>query len=163
MTVMQLRNTLVSVEHDAADSALLAPHKWRLLRRTYKGKEWLYAQTQVHRKIVLMHRLIVGAKKGQHVDHINGNTLDNRRENLRLCTHAENMRNRDGSRFSASGVKGVHKDGDRWRATLEVNGQRLFLGHYDDIELAAAAYRAAATYHHGRFARFATAPGGFPG
>jgi hypothetical protein len=106
--------------------------------------------------VAYLHRIVVGARQGQFVDHINGDPLDNRRSNLRLCTHAENMRNRRRSTDNKSGFKGVYFDLERkkWRTSIRCDGRRITLGRFDKIEDAYAAYCAAAVKYHGEFARF---------
>lgn len=98
-----------------------------------------------------MHRAIMGATDGQHVDHINGDTLDNRRANLRLCTHYQNMCNRRpnaGRKF-----KGVYRHGKGWRVTIQAEGQKVCIGTFPSEEIAARAYDEAARQLHGEFAR----------
>lgn len=94
----------------------------------------------------LMHRLVCGnIPDGMVVDHINHNTLDNRRENLRVCTHAQNMWNR-------LGVRGSHPNKNGYAAFIRVNGERKYLGTYPTAEAAAAAYNRAKKELHGPFA-----------
>ncbi len=102
-----------------------------------------------------MHRVIKGAKAGQSVDHVNGNGLDNRRSNLRLCAHAENLRNRKIHKNNKSGFKGVRKrkESSLWRAEIRSNHKFYFLGNFHSAEEAAHAYDAAALKLHGEFAR----------
>lgn len=102
-----------------------------------------------------LHRLVMNAKEGEHVDHINGDKLDCRRENLRLCTHGENSRNRRMSKANASGRKGVHwrRRVGKWRAQIMLNGKHIHLGDFHCREEAAAAYDRAAAELHGEFAR----------
>lgn len=71
------------------------------------------------------------------IDHINGNTLDNRRSNLRIVTHTENMWNKDNYKNNTSGIKGVHlnKKG-LWVARIQVGKDRLFLGSSKDKSVA---------------------------
>lgn len=104
---------------------------------------------------IQMHRVIIGAKEGEEVDHINGNTLDNRRENLRICTHAENVRNRIKRTHTSSIYKGVHRRSDtgKWRAAIAVDARTVHLGTYTTEVEAAMAYNTAALHYHGRFAR----------
>ena len=103
---------------------------------------------------VYLHRVIAGAAKGQVVDHINGDTLDNRRANLRICTQQQNTFN-GRPRGGVSGFKGVarHHDGKRWIARLTHNGKNLYLGIFDLAADAAAAYDAKAVELFGAFAR----------
>src|SRR5688572_25116532 len=77
---------------DEADAELLAGHSW-CANLNSKTDHW-YAQSRIRGKLVYMHRLITGAGQGQVVDHINDDGLDNRRENLRLVSHASNIRRR---------------------------------------------------------------------
>lgn len=86
--------------------------------------------------LVKLHRYIMSAPKGLMVDHINGNTLDNRKNNLRIVTSSENQQNRRGAqRNSKSGVRGVcwHKQRGKWTTRIRINGQRIYLGLYDSL------------------------------
>jgi hypothetical protein len=109
-----------------------------------------------NRKLGRMHRFLLGAPDGVMVDHRNGDRLDNRRDNLRLCTNSLNQANRQVVR-GASPFKGVtwqrRPDGRGfWNAKLIVNGAASYLGrHNTDLE-AAAAYNAAAAKAFGEFA-----------
>jgi hypothetical protein len=89
------------------------------------------------------------------VDHVDGNPLNNRRSNLRFCTHAQNMKNRKVHRSNKLGVKGVHLAGKRYRAEIKVDGQRYGLGSFLTLAEAAAAYKTASARFHGEFARAA--------
>lgn len=112
-----------------------------------------YAVRKVLGSTVLMHRVILDAPKGMQVDHINGNKLDNRRENLRLCTHLENRRAyRPPS--GRSRFRGVYWKGSNqmWCAQIGLPGRRLYLGLYPTEIEAAAAYNRAAAEHFGPFA-----------
>lgn len=107
-------------------------------------------------RVIYMHRVIANAPEGITVDHINGDTLDNRRCNLRLCSHAENVRNRSKSRTrQSSKYLGVYFDKARqkWRACIRLGGKPTHLGSFSDERAAAKAYDAAALAHHGQFAR----------
>jgi hypothetical protein len=105
------------------------------------------------RTIILMHRVILGAKSGQESDHRNHDTLDNRRENLRLCTHNENQHNQK-PQMGSSSFKGIswHKLTHKWRAQIQFNASRHHLGCFTDELDAARAYDTAARILFGEFA-----------
>jgi hypothetical protein len=88
------------------------------------------------------------------VDHINRNRLDNRKENLRPCTNAENCRNRGKPKNNTSGYKGVfwHCKNEKWIASIGYNNRSYYLGSYNTKEDAAKAYNQAAKLYHGEFA-----------
>jgi hypothetical protein len=91
----------------------------------------------------------------EEVDHINGDGLDNRRENIRLASPTQNQQNkRKQSAPASSRYKGVtfKTARGRWEASIRVDGKNTFLGRFHDEEAAAHAYDAAARIHHGRFA-----------
>jgi len=109
---------------------------------------------------VMLHRVILALKlgrdllAGEHVDHIDGDGLNNTRANLRVCSHGENSANRGKPSNNTSGLKGVdfHKASGKWRAQIAVNGTSKHLGLFTDKEAAYAAYCEAATQYHGEFA-----------
>ena len=107
------------------------------------GKKW---------KCILMHRLLLDAKKGQQVDHVNHMTLDNRRENIRLCNQSQNNANGRGYSKRASKYKGVSRNGTGWVARLKNDGVCIQLGTYKDEEAAARVYDAKALEVFGEFA-----------
>jgi hypothetical protein len=102
-----------------------------------------------------MHRQILNPKESDHVDHINGNGLDNRRDNIRACSCSQNLMNRQNHRPTTSGYKGVslHKRNKTWRATINLNGKQIYAGCYATPVEAALAYNAKAIELFGEFAR----------
>ncbi|WP_216640209.1 HNH endonuclease [Achromobacter ruhlandii] len=133
---------------DAADLPLLGSYTWRVRRggyvvRAYGGKS------------IFLHRLVLAAQAGQIVDHINGDKLDNRRQNLRLCTIAQNSQNQALRTTNTSGFKGVRRNttAGKWEALIRYAGRRIYLGLFDDPRVAAHAYNRAAVELHGEFAR----------
>jgi len=99
-----------------------------------------------------LHRFVLNAPKGKMVDHINHNTLDNRKENLRLCTHAENLRN---CRPRTDGYKGVRQRRGEYTWCTEIvhNQKYYYVGTHITPEEAALAYDKKAKELHGEFAR----------
>lgn len=108
-----------------------------------------------------MHRLILNVPSLEFlVDHINGNKLDNRKENLRTCDSCENAWNRGVKKENKLRIKGVSfkKEHSRYVAVIQVKKKQLHLGYfYCPIE-AARAYNSAAILHHGKFARLNEIP-----
>ncbi len=103
-------------------------------------------------KCQLLHRVILGIDdKKIIVDHINGNTLDNRKQNLRACTIAQNIRNSKISKNNKSGYKGVcfYKRDGVWVASIVLNRETIYLGRFETPEAAAEAYDAASIKYHG--------------
>ena len=104
-------------------------------------------------KTLTMHRLIMQPPNGWEVDHINGDGLDNRRCNLRICTRTQNARNVRAQQGSSS-FKGVSwiRSAKKWRAGIRASGKKIYLGQFDAEEDAARAYDDAARTLHGEFA-----------
>lgn len=106
-------------------------------------------------KCFMMHRLIINAPEDMYVDHINGNGLDNRRSNLRLCTHTQNCMNSLRRKNKTSKYKGVSwsKEKEKWAVYISYYKKHSFVGRYDTEIEAALAYNEAALKYHGEFAK----------
>lgn len=102
-----------------------------------------------------MHRLLMDAPKNMLVDHVNGNGLDNRRRNLRLCTKSENLCNRGPQKNNTSGHKNIvwHAQDKMWRVLLVKGGKKHDGGLFHDIEDAVKARDRLIKQVHGKFAR----------
>jgi hypothetical protein len=130
----------------------LSKHNWNTSRAK---KDQFYAQAVIGGKIIRMHRLLCGAKQGDIVDHINGDTLDNRRCNLRIVDTSQNMINSKMRRNNTSGYKGVgfSKLDNKWFAYISVDKKRIGLGRFKDKGDAIAARQKAEKEIYGEFLR----------
>ncbi len=119
---------------DEVDAWRAEGWKWSLAKGyARRGQQTDYKQTTI-----LLHREIMGLAPGDglSVDHINGDKLDNRRGNLRVVSHAENLQNRtSANKNSTSGYRGViwDKARQKWKAQVRLHGKCHLLGRYDDI------------------------------
>lgn len=110
----------------------------------YEGKK------QIQRP-VYMHRFIMNTPNGMDTDHINHDRLDNRKENLRVCTRSQNHCNRRHNK-STSGVTGVKRSGNNWTARISIKGKEIHLGTYKTLIEASLARNKATMEYHGEFA-----------
>lgn len=125
---------------DTEDLTLVSDFQgtWHLNNRGYVSRT-------VKGKRESLHRLIMNpADSTVVVDHIDGNPLNNRKNNLRIITWDQNAQNISSNRRSITGVRGVSLDnrwGERWRARIRVNGKDINLGYYDTKEEAEEAVK----------------------
>ncbi|MBM3536051.1 MAG: endonuclease [Alphaproteobacteria bacterium] len=137
---------------DGEDFEVLNQVPWCVLRSRDGRRQ--YAMRRSDNRHLFMHRVITGAPKGLDVDHINGNGLDNRRANLRICTRSQNLQNKP-RRPGTSRFKGVSWNvrDHVWYAYVNVNKSVVSLGSFQDEVEAARTYDAAALKHFGPQAR----------
>jgi hypothetical protein len=112
------------------------------------NKPYACAATAEYKRVRL-HKIILNLKYRQTADHINGDTLDNRRSNLRICTSKQNRWNRKKNRNNTSGYRGVywHKRNKKWTTIICIEGVNKRLGQYNTAIEAAIAYDDAAIKH----------------
>lgn len=134
---------------DSADYARLRRHTW--YPQVAKNAIYVFRRDQANKRKIYLHRDIMGPARGQCVDHINHDGLDNRRANLRLASYSENHANRRPIVVSASGYIGVYKSGPKWRARIRINGKHCELGSFGSPEIAAMAFQTRHIQHHGEF------------
>lgn len=106
-------------------------------------------------RIVGMHRFLMGYPVGLQVDHINGDTLDNRKSNLRVCTNSENSRNRNKSSSNKSGYKGVYwsKQKNKWSVEVIKDYKKHYGGSFDNLKDAVISYNNLSAKLFGEFFR----------
>jgi len=135
---------------DEADYDWLSQWKWCFSgRRSGGGYAMRRAGPRAAGRTIYMHRLIMGEPEVAQVDHINGDRLDNRRSNLRVCSRAENRRNTSKTARNSSGFVGVLRRRNAWIAVIA----RKHVGTFACPIEAARAYDAAARLRYGEFAR----------
>lgn len=113
-----------------------------------------YAQARtIEDSIILMHRLIMNPSDNELIDHENHNTLDNRKENLRICTQDKNMANQKTSKANTSGYKGVYwsKEKGKWYSKIGYKNKNIHLGYFSNIDDAIKAREEAEIKYFGKY------------
>jgi hypothetical protein len=142
---------------DAADVPLVSDRNWTLQNTRNK---YAYRAEKIDGEIrrVWMHRLIAAPAEGLEVDHINGDGLDNRRANLRVCSHKENMWNRRISASNKTGVTGVIFFRGHYIANITHDGRDVYLGRFKSMDEAARTRETAEVSLRGEYTRLALDP-----
>lgn len=145
---------------DDEDFDRLMQHSWHIGIYGYK----IYAIRMTHlpnRHKVFMHKEVLAVPEGFVADHIDGNSLNNQKRNLRFVTVKQNARNRKKRLTSSTSIyKGVsyRKESKKYRARIVVDYAIIHLGQFDSEILAARVYNAAALKYFGEFAQLNTIP-----
>ena len=129
---------LISV--DACDVEVLSRYRWYFHRK--HGVPVYVATRSNGNKHLLLHRMLMGTPKGMETDHINGDTFDNRKCNLRVVTTSQNGLSCRKLSRNTSGFRGVHlhKSTGKWESQIVIKGKQEFLGLFNDRQSASAAY-----------------------
>lgn len=142
---------------DAGDREKLGTYRWAV--RPLRSKFTRYAMRHGSKGVdepttVLLHRQIMGFPDRLTVDHIDGDPLNNRRHNLRICTRSQNIQSKHNIKLGASGRKGVQllKNG-QFSAIISIGNRLKYLGTFNDADKAARVWDAAAFAARGEFAR----------
>lgn len=130
----------------------LSKYKWLSCGRYAARATHYYIDGKRKQKWIFMHKLIADAPEKMQVDHINRNTFDNRKDNLRICTHQQNSFNHPGY-----GTRGVTKVTNRplkkpYCVRLMLNGKSLYFGYYATLEEAKSVWKEKAKGYYGEFA-----------
>lgn len=140
---------------DDEDFDRLNKFKWYTIKRQniYYAERaiWVAGKSKKH----IMHQMILEPRPGYETDHIDGNGLNNQKENLRYATHQQNISNQRKHSRTSSRFKGVcwHKKAKKWMAHITKDGIFLYLGLFMGEIDAALVYDKAAKIYFGEFAR----------
>jgi hypothetical protein len=138
---------------DIEDCSKVESYRWYLNQNGYAIAHMTMGPKQ-YKKVFLHHVIIGEVPEGIHVDHINGNKLDNRKENLRLATPTQNQGNSKIPKNNKTGYKGVFQvRSGKFVAQIKINYKSTHLGTFDTAEQAAEAYNKAASDYFGEFKR----------
>ena len=134
------------------DKVVNYPYKWRAFS---KNNIWYARAYMSKNSCIRMHRFILNAKAGEQIDHIDGNGLNNCRDNLRFVNNSQQHMNQRKTKNSLSLYKGVdyYKTKKKWRAKIMKNYHSNHLGYFDTEEEAALAYNTAAKVLFGEYAK----------
>jgi hypothetical protein len=158
IAVLNYKNEKYEVLINDEDLVFYNSKTWRLK----KSGDKLYVSTPIYLgkvtskfkwKHVYYHREILDVPKGMYVDHIDGNTLNNLRSNLRICSNAENCRNQKIRTNNKTGYRGVRKVKDKFIAQINKVGKATYLGQFKTIEEAVIRYNSEAVKEYGEYAK----------
>lgn len=148
----------MKIEVDEEDYQFLVSHNWTILKARCKKKKYyvLLVGRDKNKKIktFYFHREIMGVEQGQYIDHINGNSLDCRKQNLRICTPSQNAFNRSPRKDKYKGVTlRKYKSGKKsYRVAISFKGKFQWIGTFKTADEGAIAYNKRAIELFGQFA-----------
>lgn len=155
LTINSKKHGNINFSIDEQDYDLIKKYNWTL--NCIDNKFYIEAYDSDNKKRIRLHRFLTDCPQGLYVDHIDGDTLNNCRDNLRICTAQQNIQNsRKRTKIKTSSYyKGVcfDKSRNKYMAHITVNYKRKHIGRYDTEDQAAIAYNIEALKHHGEFAK----------
>lgn len=159
MVLIKLTRNKAAIVDEEDYERVVAQGKWTV--GNCRSNPKFYAQRCIYiegkKSTMKMHRFIISCPKNMCVDHINGDTLDNRKSNLRIVSHKDNSRNRAHQKTAAFPYKGIayykYCKSRPWAARITCNGKTLFIGSYSSMEEAALAYNYKAVELFGIYAK----------
>lgn len=149
---------LKEVYIDTEDKEIVQKYRWNVTKRQ-RTKDGFNVVTSKNKELnsTLLCRLIMNAQKGQVIDHKDGCSLDNRKENLRICTQLQNGKNTSLRKNNKSGHKGViwyyYRGINKWWASIMVDHKIKSLGYHSNYEDAVMAREEAELKYYGEYSR----------
>lgn len=142
LEIINKQGTSFIVLYDDEDEKLVKKHTWYINNSGYVCTNITNDFYIDENHTVLLHRKVMNTTDGQFIDHINRNTLDNRKCNLRICTPSENGMNKLPVHGKTSKYKGVswYKNANKWRVSIGYKHSLIFLGYRKDEAEAAKLY-----------------------
>lgn len=139
---------------DKEDAAELSKWKWHWKKAGYAQRVYRLDLKKRSPDWMLMHRVILNAPEEMFVDHINRNKLDNRRSNLRLADHNQNIFNSKTRKDNLLGVRGVRLQCGKYEARIQCHGKPMSLGRFPTLDEAVDAHRNASNMHFKEFSPY---------
>lgn len=138
---------------DKEDLSELSKYKFHIDKGYVSTSKWIKEEKRV--KHFRIHNILMAPSQGLEVDHINGDPLDNRKENLRIVTHSQNMMNSKISKNNTSGYKGVSFNiaRNKWQVHIMDNKKEKCVGYFNNKIEAAKVYNQEALKYYGEFAK----------
>lgn len=146
---LKVRGAKVCVRVDPDVHKRASRHSWHL----HQGYPATTQGSGAKAYKLYLHRFVTDAQPGTIIDHANGNRFDNRRSNLRVATKSQNAANIGRIATNTTGLKGVSKRGEKFRAFVHKDGQTMYLGSFDTAKEAACRYDKEAKKLFGKFAK----------
>lgn len=152
MKEISIKNIKILIDDD--DFERLSKFKWSLGGGRTKDKN-RYPCVSINGRTNYIHRMVLGLKKGdkRFIDHIDRNTYNNQKSNLRIVSRSQNRCNSDREKSNKSGYKGIHwrPQNKKWYVQIAENGKVHYLGLYEDLNEAIRIYNEASLKYHGKF------------